>query len=580
MSHAGLLPDNPVVLTMPQPPCKPSRLYMLYPIYCAANLIGVLMMLLLNLFTPLEIFRAHRAFILEKGWLPGLVLFSAVFAIGLFLLHQVLQPIAGALARQAAGEAPEPAGQQADVRRLLNLPFAMAGVNLAMWIVVTTAIGVLFMLFRDAPARLSVILIFRGAMVGLITSSLAFLSIEMYTRSRLIPLFFPEGKLVDVARVFRMSIVRRIRMLYGSGTINPMLLLVGTLVSVYLEAKVHADPGAAMAGDILLFTLVLYGIFVVVALSLNYATGRSILEPIRGMMVMARKVRGGDFHQRVQVVSNDELGVLADGMNDMAAGLVERERLEHSLRLAKEVQQALLPGRDPSVPGLDVAGTSIYCDETGGDYFDYLYDPGRNPRAIGVVVGDVSGHGVSAALLMASCRASLRQRAALGGGPGVVVSDVNRQLARDVEESGSFTTLFYLQVDLENRSLAWVRAGHEPALVYAPEADGFFELRGEGPALGIHADWRYAENHRSGIPNNQIVAIGTDGIWEARSGQGEMFGRQRLCAAIRGSRHRNAKQIAQACIAALGAFQAGAAREDDVTLIILKFAEPVSATRN
>jgi sigma-B regulation protein RsbU (phosphoserine phosphatase) len=579
MSHAGLLPDNPVVLTMPQPPCKPSRLYMLYPIYCAANLIGVLMMLLLNLFTPLEIFRAHRSFILDKGWLLGLVLFFAVFAIGLFLLHQVLQPIAGSLARRAAAETPEPAGQQAAVRRLLNLPFAMAGVNLTMWIVVSTVIGLLLVLFRDAPARLSAILIFRGVMVGLITSSLSFLFIEMYTRSRLIPHFFPEGKLVEVARVFRMSIVRRIRMLYGSGTINPMLLLVGTLVSVYLEAQAHAEPGTALVREILWFTLVLYGLFVVVALSLNYATGRSILEPIRSMMVMVKKVRGGDFHQRVQVVSNDELGVLADGMNDMAAGLVERERLEHSLRLAKEVQQALLPGRDPSVPGLDVAGTSIYCDETGGDYFDYLYDSDRNPRAIGVVVGDVSGHGVSAALLMASCRASLRQRAAGGGGPGAVVSDVNRQLARDVEDSGSFTTLFYLHVDLENRSLAWVRAGHEPALVYVPQADDFYELRGEGPALGIHADWPYAENRRDGIPEGQIIVIGTDGIWEARNAQGGMFGRERLCAAIRDSRHQDAKQIAAACIAALNAFQNGAPREDDVTLIILKFAAPVSDTR-
>jgi sigma-B regulation protein RsbU (phosphoserine phosphatase) len=401
----------------------------------------------------------------------------------------------------------------------------------------------------------------------------------MYTRSRLIALFFPEGKLVDVARVFRMSIVRRIRMLYGSGTINPMLLLVGTLVAIYLEAKAHADPGTAMAGDILLFTLVLYGIFVIVALSLNYATGRSILEPVRSMMVMVKKVRGGDFHQRVQVVSNDELGVLADGMNEMAAGLVERERLEHSLRLAKEVQQALLPGRDPAVPGLDVAGMSIYCDETGGDYFDYLYDPDRNPLAIGVVAGDVSGHGVSAALLMASCRASLRQRAALGGGPGVVVSDVNRQLARDVEESGSFTTLFYLHVDLENRSLAWVRAGHEPAMVYVPQADDFYELRGEGPALGIHAEWPYAENRRDGIPEGQIIAIGTDGIWEARNAQGGMFGREQLCAAIRASRHQGAKQVAAACIAALNAFQNGAPREDDVTLIILKFAAPVRNTR-
>jgi sigma-B regulation protein RsbU (phosphoserine phosphatase) len=555
------------------PSARPAvRLSLIYPIHAGANLVGLFMMFLINLATPLEIFRAHRAYILEKGWLVGLVLFPAVFAVGLFFLRQVIQPIARCLARESAGEDPGPGVRKAAARRLLNFPFAAAGINLAVWLTASAAIGWLFMHFREAPARLSAILVFRGAMVGLISSSLSFFFLETYARRRLIPYFFPEGKLSGVKGVFRMSIERRIRLLYGSGTINPMLLLLGTLLSVYLEARAREASAAALAADILSFALVLYGVFVVVALVLNYAAGRSILEPVRGMMQMVKKIRGGDFAERVPVVSNDELGVLGEGMNAMAEGLVERERLQRSLSLAKEVQQALLPGRDPSLPGLDIAGVSIYCDETGGDYFDYLYDPGRDPRAIGVVAGDVSGHGVSAALLMASCRAFLRQRAALGGGPGIVVRDVNRLLAKDVAGSGNFTTLFYLSVDLAGRRLTWVRAGHDPALVYDPPADDFLELRGAGPALGIHEDWPYEENRREGIAGGQIVAIGTDGIWEARNPQGAMFGRTRLCAAIRANRHAGARQIAAACIAALEAFQAGAAREDDATLIVLKFA--------
>ncbi len=336
---------------MAHPARQSPRLPLTYLVYCTANLIGVLMMFLINRFTPLEIFRTQRAFIFEQGWMLVLVFFPVVFGAGFFLLSRVQHTVAVGLARKARGEPLEPAARLAVRRRLLNLPFAMAAINLAMWIAVAGIIGLFFQYFREAPLRLTVILIFRGVMVGLITSSLSFFSIEMLYRSRLMPLFFQEDSPTDIPKTFRVSIARRIRLLYGSGTINPMLLLVGTLAFVLWEARDHGDPGAALVGDILIFTLVLYGIFVVVALGLNFLAGRSILEPVRGMLALAQKIRGGDFNSRVQVVSNDELGVLGNAMNAMAAGLIERERLQRSLNLAKEVQQALLPKKAPASQG-------------------------------------------------------------------------------------------------------------------------------------------------------------------------------------------------------------------------------------
>ncbi len=220
-----------------------------------------------------------------------------------------------------------------------------------------------------------------------------------------------------------------------------------------------------------------------------------------------------------------------------------------------------------------MAGTSHYCDETGGDYFDYLLDGRPEPRELSVVVGDVSGHGVSAALLMTSCRAFLRQRAAAGGSPGAIVGDVNRQLAQDVEDSGSFTTLFFLKLSLEDRSFAWVRAGHEPALFYDPAADVFHELRGAGPALGMHAHWDYSENRRDGLVPGNIFVIGTDGVWEARNPAGEMFGRQRLCEIVRRKRTAGARQIVAACLETLERFQGPAQSEDDETLIVIKIVD-------
>ena len=124
------------------------------------------------------------------------------------------------------------------------------------------------------------------------------------------------------------------------------------------------------------------------------------------------KVEAGNFKTRVPIHSNDELGALGEHFNQMTVGLQERYRLRRSLDLAKEVQQNLLPKTDPVVAGLDIAGKSIYCDETGGDYFDYLDSSELGEQKFAVLVGDVSGHGIPSALLMATARAFIRQRTA------------------------------------------------------------------------------------------------------------------------------------------------------------------------
>jgi sigma-B regulation protein RsbU (phosphoserine phosphatase) len=322
--------------------------------------------------------------------------------------------------------------------------------------------------------------------------------------------------------------------------------------------------------QILWFTIVLCLIFIVISLSLNFLVGKSILNPIRKMMGLVRKIRLGDFHQRVAVLSNDELGVLGDGMNEMTEGLIERERMRESLDLAREVQQTLLPRSDPDVRGLDIASTIVYCDETGGDYYDFLDCGGPDQGKLAVVVGDVSGHGISSALLMASVRAFLRQRSALSGGIAQIISDVNRQLALDVKDTGGFMTLFYLTIDMANQRLNWVRAGHEPAIFYDPITDTFEELRGAGMALGVNADVQYLEFEKTDLAKDQIILLGTDGIWEARNPRGEMFGKAPIYHIIRQYSDTDAKGLWTACLFSLEKFRDGVKPEDDVTMIVLK----------
>jgi len=239
-----------------------------------------------------------------------------------------------------------------------------------------------------------------------------------------------------------------------------------------------------------------------------------------------------------------------------------------ALALAGEVQKSLLPSGRPCVRGLDVAGAHIPCEEIGGDYFDYLYAAPDGPFR--VVVGDIAGHGVDAALLMTSARAFLRMRASQPGTEAEIVASMNRYLAPDVIQSGRFMTLFFMTLHADRRSLRWVRAGHDAAMLYDPAADRFEELLGKGVALGIASDPVYEENDFARLFPNQIIAIGTDGLWETRNDAGEMFGKDRIRRIIRDHADADADTVLKAVFEARTAFSRGTRPRDDVTLVLIK----------
>jgi sigma-B regulation protein RsbU (phosphoserine phosphatase) len=241
-----------------------------------------------------------------------------------------------------------------------------------------------------------------------------------------------------------------------------------------------------------------------------------------------------------------------------------------ALALAGEVQKSLLPHDPPHVKGLDVAGRNVSCDEIGGDYFDFLWRRDSRKGPFSVVVGDISGHGVDSALLMTTARAFLRMRASQPGTISDIVTAMNLHLTRDVLESGRFMTLFYLTIDSAKKRLEWVRAGHDPALIYDPVRDKFDELKGSGLALGVNDHFHFEQNHRDGLVNGQIIAVGTDGIWEAINKKGEMFGKQRFKNVIRQNAAAGACDILNAVYTELNSFTKGQKSKDDITLVIIK----------
>ena len=460
-------------------------------------------------------------------------------------------------------------------RKILNLPHVSSLMSMFNWFLAAITMTITNFFNSTEISLTENIFIglrtFVGVIIaGIVTCAILFFSVEIFCR-KIWPCFFPDGGLIKTAGVFRLKLRGRMLVIFVLASLLPITLMA---VLSYNKAKLMLQmPPTDVIGSLLYLTAFLMIVALATAIILSHIFATSIIAPVRQMEAAMVKVEAGNFKTLVPIESNDELGALAEHFNQMTVGLQERYRLRRSLDLAKEVQQNLLPKTDPVVAGLDIAGKSIYCDETGGDYFDYLDSSELGEQKFAVLVGDVSGHGIPSALLMATARAFIRQRTTRSGSIAEVVSDVNRQLTRDVEETGRFMTLFYLLIDQADRNLQWVRAGHDPALCYDPATDRFDELRGTGIALGIDDGWPYIAYQKSGLKKGQIILLGTDGIWETRNPVGNIFGKDPLHKIIRQQSGATAGEIVAAVIAELNNFRQHGQPADDITLVVIKIAK-------
>jgi sigma-B regulation protein RsbU (phosphoserine phosphatase) len=332
-------------------------------------------------------------------------------------------------------------------------------------------------------------------------------------------------------------------------------------------------PGAEILSPIIRFRLYYFisgAIFILLVLVLIRSVMGRTVAAIKDVSKAADKVARGDYGELLPVKTQDEVGELTRSFNSMVGQLEERIRMKEALDLAMEVQQNLLPQKPLQIKNMDIVGKSIYCDETGGDYFDFFQFPALGQGKFGIAVGDVVGHGISAALLMTTVRAFLRSQMAQPGNLDEKVAAVNRLLCLDTFESGDFMTLFLMVIDLNKRELRWVRAGHDPAIVYDPSSGAFNELNGRGSVLGIDPDWTFREYKQSGWSDGQIIVIGTDGIWETENPNSEKFGKLRLQQIIRQHSQFSAQEILNSITDSLDRFRDTANQNDDVTLVIAK----------
>jgi serine phosphatase RsbU (regulator of sigma subunit)/dihydrofolate reductase len=277
----------------------------------------------------------------------------------------------------------------------------------------------------------------------------------------------------------------------------------------------------------------------------------------------------------------------------LAEEALSRAKLEREFEIAREVQERLFPQTFPKVAGVEMAAHCRPAQAVGGDYYDLIdiresslaeagYAPGENISSasgttthgcdrLGIAVGDVSGKGMSAALLMASLHASLRGQVLSGAGDlGTKMANVNR-LLYNASDSNRYATFFYAELDCALRTLHYVNGGHNPPAVLRKEDGAWrvFRLGDGGPVIGLLAGALYTEQMLHLLPGDILLAF-TDGISEAMNASEDEWGEDRMIAEAQAHADLNAEELLQHLFRAADVFAAGAPQHDDMTVVVLR----------
>jgi sigma-B regulation protein RsbU (phosphoserine phosphatase) len=287
----------------------------------------------------------------------------------------------------------------------------------------------------------------------------------------------------------------------------------------------------------------------------------------RGTVV--NKKKSGELYWAEQTITpvKDDAGNIThfvSVLKDITELLQKKER-EVEMRLAREVQQQYYKAA-ASVPGFDIAGVACPADETGGDYFDFINMP---DGCLCVVIGDVSGHGISSALVMAELRAYLRSFATTCSDVGKILTQTNRALEVDLEE-GRFVTLLLICLDPKTRVMTYASAGHEPGYLLGSSGDIDFVFEATGPPLGIFPDTSFPSGKAQRMESGQLVLLLTDGVFDSLAGDDTKFLADGAIEYVNAHRHEHARQIAEGLCEKCKSHAGNQFPKDDVTSVILK----------
>jgi len=348
-----------------------------------------------------------------------------------------------------------------------------------------------------------------------------------------------------------------------------------TGAAIALETNRTSQRIADQANQVVTIFAALFVLLLAIVVFLSWRLAQVITRPVDALKAGAVAIGSGDLEYQVDLKTGDEFEDLAVSFNTMASDLrtsienlrrtmADKERYIKELEIAKEIQDTFLPESAPVIPGIGIAAATIPAMEIGGDFYDFI--PAGN-RRWGIVMADVSGKGISAALFMALSRTLLHVSGGTVPDPSAAVRQANRWIYDD-SRSSMFVTVFFGVLDPDTLRFSYVNAGHNPPLLVRD--DSVEELcRSRGIALGVVPDVSIAATALD-LRHGDILVLYTDGVTEAFNDRNEAFGEERLKEFLRANREKPAGALLDDLVTEVRSFAGSAPQSDDITLVVVK----------
>jgi sigma-B regulation protein RsbU (phosphoserine phosphatase) len=360
----------------------------------------------------------------------------------------------------------------------------------------------------------------------------------------------------------------------------PLVLIVQSRLSlVHTQLSYRLGEFSGLPSAVFIAAAVLFLLLEVVALRAGILLTRSITGAVNDLQMATERVQAGDFSQRIRVRGDDQLSGLAAAFNSMTASIErliqeskDKQRLENELEVARQVQEQLFPREAPQLATLELVARCRPARTIGGDYYDFGL-AGRDQAIF--TIGDISGKGISGALLMATIQSALRAQVYASRREGSLaqlslvelVSRVNRQLCATTSDE-KYSSLFVGHYDDATRTLTYVNAGHLPPVVFGNGRRE--ELNEGGPVVGIFREARYDQGSVQLQPGDWLVAF-TDGLTEVENAYEEEYGTQRLVAFLqRTADSGTPDRLIDAVLAELEQWAPGIEASDDRTMLVAR----------
>jgi sigma-B regulation protein RsbU (phosphoserine phosphatase) len=333
-------------------------------------------------------------------------------------------------------------------------------------------------------------------------------------------------------------------------------------------------PFAGVLGIVMGIIAAMFLIVEIAAVIASIQLSRTLTSTVHDLYTGTKKVESGDFSHRIPVRAKDQLSELASSFNGMTERIEQlivevkdKEKLESELEIARQVQAQLFPKEVPKLASLELAGVCNPARVVSGDYYDFIPIASRGAA---VVVGDISGKGISAALLMASVQASLHAQLAMDSdtdvSPATLVTRLNRQLYANTPPE-KYATFYCAVYDDRNNRLSYTNAGHlAPILIRNGQA---IRLESNGTVVGIFPEYPF-EQATIDLQSGDLLAIFTDGITESEDAREEQYGDDRLIALLTQNTTKPLNEIIQLVMDTIGSWAHDPAMRDDITMLLAR----------